>query len=107
MCMCALKKNCFHFSECQTVIQFVKKKYFLLHYTGVGSATSKRLQSIGVVSVSDLQRCPPSQLEEEFGVAMATTIHQLSMGIDDSPVVTYSRPQVSGREKWWVGAYAF
>ena len=61
---------------------------------GVGWATSKRLKTLGVVGVSDLRQFPRSQLEEELGVAVATTIHQLSFGVDHSSVVTYSRPQV-------------
>ena len=60
----------------------------------MGWATSKRLKELGVVSVSDLQQFPCSRLEEELGVALATTIHQLSFGVDHSSVVTYSRPQV-------------
>ena len=61
---------------------------------GVGWATSKRLKTLGVVSVSDLRQFLHSQLEEELGVTVATTIRQLSFGVDHSSVVAYSRPQV-------------
>ena len=61
---------------------------------GVGWATSKRLKTLGVVSISDLRQFPRSQLEEELGVTVATTIRQLSFGVDHSSVVAYSRPQV-------------
>ena len=56
--------------------------------------TSKRLKTLGVVSVSDLRQFPCSQLEEELGVTVATTICQLAFGVDHSSVVAYSRPQV-------------
>ena len=61
---------------------------------GVGWVTSKRLKTLGVVSVSDLRQFPCSQLEEELGVTVATTIRQLAFGVDHSSVVAYSRPQV-------------
>nr|KAG5690686.1 hypothetical protein BaRGS_013472 [Batillaria attramentaria] len=50
----------------------------------VGWASSKRLRNMGVVTVTDLQQFPLSQLEEEFGDALATTMHCLSFGRLDS-----------------------
>ncbi|KAL8615934.1 hypothetical protein ACOMHN_034610 [Nucella lapillus] len=61
---------------------------------GIGSATSRRLKVLGVETVHDLQHAPSMQLEEEFGVTMATTIQSLAFGMDPSPVVTYGKPQM-------------
>ena len=54
----------------------------------------KRLASHGVISVKDLQEYPLEDLVQELGANQATVVHQLAMGIDDSPVIAYGKPLV-------------
>ena len=49
---------------------------------------------MGVVSIKDLQDAALTELKRVFGDAMAATMKQLSSGIDESPVVAFSQPQV-------------
>ncbi|XP_046545340.1 DNA polymerase iota-like isoform X2 [Haliotis rubra] len=65
---------------------------------GVGGNTSRKLAEAGIHSVRDLQEGDISTLTEECGTTMAVTIKQLSHGVDDSPVVQYSRPQTISDE---------
>ncbi|XP_067665765.1 DNA polymerase iota-like isoform X2 [Haliotis asinina] len=65
---------------------------------GVGGNTSRKLAEAGIHTVRDLQECDMSTLTEECGTTMAITIKQLSHGVDDSPVVQYSRPQTISDE---------
>ncbi|KAG7481552.1 hypothetical protein MATL_G00067920 [Megalops atlanticus] len=60
---------------------------------GVGHRTAQRLQTLGLSSVRDLQCFPLAQLEKEFGVSAAQRLHNLSLGIDDTPVTPTGPPQ--------------
>ncbi|CAH1796183.1 unnamed protein product [Owenia fusiformis] len=60
---------------------------------GIGSSTSKRLQSIGLTSVTDLQTCSRDTLSEQFGPLMAQNMADWSLGIDHSEVVKTGPPQ--------------
>ena len=62
--------------------------------TGIGSKCSQRLASLGVESVRDLQQSDVTSLADEFGPDMATTLLQLSRGVDPSPVVITGQAQV-------------
>ena len=65
---------------------------FLL--VGVGHQTAKRLQALGLVSVQDLQLFPLAELVQEFGSSTGQRLHNLALGIDDTPVTTTGAPQV-------------
>ncbi|NXN33021.1 POLI polymerase, partial [Nycticryphes semicollaris] len=60
---------------------------------GIGYKTAKRLETLGVRSVCDLQAFPAAVLEKELGVSIAQRIQKLSYGEDDSPVTPSGPPQ--------------
>ncbi|NXK48620.1 POLI polymerase, partial [Chauna torquata] len=60
---------------------------------GIGYKTTKRLETLGVRSVCDLQAFPSAVLEKELGVSIAQRIQKLSYGEDDSPVTPSGPPQ--------------
>ncbi|XP_051922878.1 DNA polymerase iota isoform X2 [Hippocampus zosterae] len=60
---------------------------------GVGHQTAKRLQALGLVSVSDLQLFPLTALIIELGSPCAAHLKNLSLGVDDSPVNPTGAPQ--------------
>ncbi|XP_032855613.1 DNA polymerase iota isoform X2 [Tyto alba] len=60
---------------------------------GIGYKTSKRLETLGVKNVCELQAFPAAVLEKELGVALAQRIQKLSYGEDDSPVTSSGPPQ--------------
>uniref|UniRef100_A0A3Q2YF60 Polymerase (DNA directed) iota n=1 Tax=Hippocampus comes TaxID=109280 RepID=A0A3Q2YF60_HIPCM len=60
---------------------------------GVGHQTAKRLQALGLVSVSDLQLFPLTALIRELGSPCAAHLKNLSLGVDDSPVNPTGAPQ--------------
>ncbi|NXQ81290.1 POLI polymerase, partial [Nyctibius grandis] len=60
---------------------------------GIGYKTAKRLETLGVRNVCDLQAFPSAVLEKELGVSVAQRIQKLSYGEDDSPVTPSGPPQ--------------
>ncbi|KFQ57215.1 DNA polymerase iota, partial [Nestor notabilis] len=60
---------------------------------GIGYKTTKRLETLGVKTVVDLQRFPSAVLEKELGVALAQRIQKLSYGEDEAPVTPSGPPQ--------------
>ncbi|KFQ19108.1 DNA polymerase iota, partial [Merops nubicus] len=60
---------------------------------GIGYKTTKRLETLGVRNVCDLQLFPSALLEKELGVSVAQRIQKLSYGADDSPVTPSGPPQ--------------
>ncbi|XP_029998527.1 DNA polymerase iota [Sphaeramia orbicularis] len=60
---------------------------------GVGHQTAKRLQALGLVSVSDLQLFSLAELVREFGSPSAQRLKNLALGVDDSPVTPTGAPQ--------------
>ncbi len=53
---------------------------------GVGKATAKRLDSLGVETVGDLAALPLEHLTRSIGVASGKHLHALANGVDDRPV---------------------
>ncbi|XP_013417693.1 DNA polymerase iota-like [Lingula anatina] len=60
---------------------------------GIGHSTAKRLASLGIQTISQLQEVDQSVLTGEFGNSMAQTMKLLSCGNDQSPVVTTGQAQ--------------
>ncbi|XP_038599785.1 DNA polymerase iota isoform X1 [Tachyglossus aculeatus] len=65
---------------------------------GIGFKTTKRLESLGVSSVHDLQTFSPDVLEKELGISVAQRIQKLSFGEDNSPVTPSGPPQSFSEE---------
>lgn len=64
---------------------------------GVGAHTRERLRSLGIRTVGDLQRTPPSLLRASLGFG-AEHLAQLCWGLDDRPVVVSRETKSIGRE---------
>ncbi|XP_030048815.1 DNA polymerase iota isoform X2 [Microcaecilia unicolor] len=60
---------------------------------GIGYKTTKRLESLGLSSLSDLQTCFLPMLEKELGSSVAQRIYMLSHGEDNSAVIPSGPPQ--------------
>ncbi|XP_053909289.1 DNA polymerase iota [Cuculus canorus] len=60
---------------------------------GIGYKTAKRLETLGIESVWQLQTFPATALEKELGLSLARRIQKLSYGDDDSPVTPSGPPQ--------------
>ncbi|XP_027724850.1 DNA polymerase iota isoform X4 [Vombatus ursinus] len=60
---------------------------------GIGYKTTKRLESLGISSVHDLQTFSPEILEKELGISVAQRIQKFSFGEDNSPVTPSGPPQ--------------
>ncbi|XP_043834697.1 DNA polymerase iota isoform X6 [Dromiciops gliroides] len=65
---------------------------------GIGYKTTKRLESLGINSVHDLQTFSPEILEKELGISVAQRIQKLSFGEDNSPVTPSGPPQSFSEE---------
>ncbi|KAM9100506.1 DNA polymerase iota isoform 3-T3 [Sarcophilus harrisii] len=65
---------------------------------GIGYKTTKRLESLGINSVHDLQIFSPEILEKELGISVAQRIQKLSFGEDNSPVTPSGPPQSFSEE---------
>ena len=65
---------------------------------GVGKVMQRKLEELGIASVTDLRTCDPNMLEIRFG-RYGRRLHELSLGIDERPV-TPDRPtlQISSED---------
>ena len=84
----------FSITKCTTQWVFLKYQVSVIIHVGVGHATARKLADFGVVTMVDLQQCPLEDLKREIGDSLAVTIKELSEGIDENPVIPYSKPQV-------------
>ncbi|XP_035668098.1 DNA polymerase iota-like isoform X2 [Branchiostoma floridae] len=65
---------------------------------GIGSRTFKRLQTLGISTVQELQDAPADTLQAEFGSQTAQVMQQLCRGVDPSPVTPTGPPQTISDE---------
>ncbi|XP_076768600.1 DNA polymerase iota isoform X4 [Arvicanthis niloticus] len=65
---------------------------------GIGYKTAKRLETLGISSVHELQNFPIKTLEKELGISVAQRIQKLSFGEDRSPVTPSGPPQSFSEE---------
>lgn len=66
---------------------------------GVGEKTRDLLARLGVKTVGDLGRTPPTVLERLLGDATAAHLSELARGIDDRQVVPYEPPKSISHEE--------
>ncbi|XP_021568316.1 DNA polymerase iota isoform X2 [Carlito syrichta] len=64
----------------------------------IGYKTTKRLETLGINSVHDLQTFSSKILEKELGISVAQRILKLSFGEDNSPVTPSGPPQSFSEE---------
>ncbi|XP_010287616.1 PREDICTED: DNA polymerase iota, partial [Phaethon lepturus] len=76
--------------SCQDLIRSLDR---IQKVPGIGYKTTKRLETLGVRNVCDLQVFPSAVLEKELGLSIAQRIQKLSYGEDDSPVTPSGPPQ--------------
>jgi len=65
---------------------------------GVGKKTEARLKAMGIETIGDLAKTPVDILTEVFGKVIGQSLHEHSLGIDDSPVVTTFARRSMSRE---------
>jgi len=59
----------------------------LTDFCGIGSRLEKRLDNLGINSVRKLRDYPLEELIKEFGPSAGNHLHDMSLGIDHSPVI--------------------
>jgi DNA polymerase-4 len=64
---------------------------------GVGPATARTLHELGLVTIADLRRRPPEELERALG-RFGRFVHDLAHGIDDRPVEPHAERKSIGSE---------
>jgi DNA polymerase-4 len=57
---------------------------------GIGPKLAEQLRVIGILACGQLGRCPVSILNKRFGV-VGERLHEMALGIDDSPVVPFDQ----------------
>ncbi|HVZ12113.1 MAG TPA: DNA polymerase IV [Patescibacteria group bacterium] len=71
-----------------------KKKIFssleLTDIMGIGGRYKRRLNMLGIFTFADLEKYPLPRLRHEFGNVASQHLKALSMGIDDTPVISYT-----------------
>lgn len=67
------------------------------HIWGVGRVTATALTTLGITTIGQLQRVPPSVLTRRFG-KHGEALHALAFGRDDRPVVPFAPPKSMGAE---------
>ena len=61
--------------------------------TGIGRKTAKYLARLGIFTCGELARFPVSVLRERFGI-VGEYLHNMALGIDDSPVTPMGKDEV-------------
>jgi len=65
---------------------------------GVGPKTEASLKQIGITTIGDLASISVDRLIEMYGESYGHYLHEASMGMDDSPLVTHWEPKSVSRE---------
>ena len=66
---------------------------------GIGPATARRLDGIGVRTVGDLAALPPATLVRRLGTAQGTHLAELARGVDTRPVEPVREAKSIGHEE--------
>ena len=64
----------------------ILEKLLVSELCGIGSRLESHLESMGVKTCGELGRFPVKELEDKFGI-VGKRLHQMGLGIDESPVV--------------------
>ena len=65
---------------------------------GIGPKANEKLASLNIHTIADLAAAPVQLLISHFGRSTGLWLNQVSHGIDDRPVVTWSEPKSISRE---------
>ena len=65
---------------------------------GIGPKAGEKLAALGIATIAELACAEPELLQDHFGRSYAEWLHEVSHGIDERPVVTYSEPKSISRE---------
>lgn len=65
---------------------------------GIGPKAAQKLELMGIQTVGQLAEADPGKLQDVFGYTYASWLLQVSHGLDERPVVTYSEPKSVSRE---------
>jgi DNA polymerase-4 len=65
---------------------------------GIGPKAAEKLAALSIHTIQDLAQTDLATLRNHFSQAYAVWLHNVSHGIDDSPVITYSEPKTISRE---------
>ncbi|RJL31248.1 DNA polymerase IV [Bailinhaonella thermotolerans] len=66
---------------------------------GVGERTEEALRRLGIKTVGDLARIPPTTLQRELGVAVGSHLAALAWGRDERPVTPHQPDKSIGAEE--------
>ncbi|KAH3837240.1 hypothetical protein DPMN_110621, partial [Dreissena polymorpha] len=98
-----LVASCFKPNQ-QTVLlpchapQLLSKLESVRQIPGIGHATAKKLQELGIVTVDDMLEADFRLIEDAFGNVAIETMKNLCQGVDNSPVVVFGPPQTISDE---------
>lgn len=62
----------------------------LMDIMGIGARYARRLNMLGIFTFAELAEYPMHLLKSEFGNVASQNLHMLGLGLDDSPVVSYT-----------------
>lgn len=65
---------------------------------GIGPKATKKLASLGITTIAELAHAELSFLQTHFSQSYSIWLHEVSHGIDNRPVKTYSEPKSISRE---------
>jgi DNA polymerase-4 len=65
---------------------------------GIGPKSYVKLVQMGIETIGQLARAHPALLQQHFGLSYAQWLLDVSHGLDNRPVVTYSEPKSISRE---------